>query len=60
MPLWSFRVSGYAIWDNQHNDYILVLHEPHIQGSVEEIGLGFLRQHLGLQQDMAGAYEALG
>jgi hypothetical protein len=34
--------------------------EPHIEGLVEEISLGFLRRHLGLQQDMPGAYEAPG
>jgi hypothetical protein len=60
MPLWSFRVFGYAIWANQRTGSILVLHEPHIQGLIEEIDLGFLQRHLGLQQSMAGAYEALG
>ena len=60
MPLWKFWVPGYAIWSNQCTCYVSVLHEPHIQGSIEEISLGFLRRHLGLQQDMAGAYEALG
>ena len=59
MSLWSFQVSGYAIWANQCTGYISFLHEPHIQGSIEEISLGFLRRHLGLQQDMNGAYEAL-
>ena len=54
MSLWSFQVSGYAIWANQCTGYVLVLHEPHIQGSVEEIDLDFLRPHLGLQQDMEG------
>ena len=55
MSLWTFRVSSYVIWANQCTGYNSVLHEPHIQGSIEEIGLG-----IGLQQDMAGAYEALG
>jgi hypothetical protein len=60
MSLWTFRVFGYAIWANQLTNYISFLHEPDIQGLVEEISLGFLRGHLGLQQDMAGAYEELG
>jgi hypothetical protein len=60
MPLWSFQVFGYSILANQLTDYITVFHEPHIQGLVEEISLGFLQQNIGIQQDMEGAYEALG
>jgi hypothetical protein len=60
MSLWTFRVSGYAIWANQCTYYVQVLHEPHIQGSFEEINLGFLRRHLCLQQYMEGAFETLG
>jgi DNA-binding NtrC family response regulator len=32
----------------------------HIQRSIEEISLVFLRRHLGLQQDVAGAHKAPG
>jgi hypothetical protein len=48
MSFWTLRVPGYAIWANQFTRYILVLHEPYIQGLVKEISLGFLRQHIDL------------
>jgi hypothetical protein len=48
MSFWTLRVPGYAIWANQCTRYIPVLHEPYIQGSVKEISLVFLRQHLDL------------
>jgi hypothetical protein len=60
MSLWTFRVPGYSNWANQCTCYIPVLHEQNIQGSIEEISLGFLRRHLGLQQDMVGEHEAPG
>jgi len=56
----TFRVPSYVIWANQCTCHIPFLHEPHIQRLVEEISLGFLRRHLGLQQDMVGAHEAPG
>jgi hypothetical protein len=45
---------------NQCPNNVSVMHEPHIPRSLEEINIGILQRHFGVQQDMTGASKALG